>query len=86
MPTKEGTRVGGSGSSCHGEQHCGWCVAAAPNALGITSREAGWTQDVNTVAPVPSMSTAGEERASAGAKGRPTQLAGYPSYRLGNTA
>lgn len=73
-------------SSCPGEQHCSWCVAVAQDALGIVSREAGWTQNVNTVALVPSMSAAGEERASAGAKGRPARLAGYPSYCLGNTA
>lgn len=86
MPTKEGTREGVPRSSCPGEQHCSWCVAAAQGALGIMGREAGRTQDGNTVALVPSMSAAGETRASARAKGRPTQLAGYHSYCLGNTA
>lgn len=41
---------------------------------------------MSTVTQDPSMSAAGQERAGAGAKGRPTQLAGYPSYCLGNTA
>lgn len=86
VPTKKGTRVGTPCSPCPGEQHCSWSVAPAQGALGIVNREAGQTQGMNTAAQVLSMSAAGGERASAGAKGRPTQLAGYPSYCLGTAA
>lgn len=90
MPTKEGTRVGTPCFSCPGEQHCSWNVAPAQGALGICEREqwweTGWTQDRDPGAQIPSVSAAGEERVSAGAKGRPTQLAGYPGYCLGNAA